>query len=185
MSLILSHKDRHIVFVSGIHGVGKTTLAKALAMASDYVSVSASELILKVKKTPVANAKRVDDIDSNQQHLLDGIDFFLGDGRYIIDGHFCLLDKNNAVAEIDLRVFSAMRPRAVVVVYDEIDDIADRLHGRDNLKIDKAVLEELQRRELIHGMFVATTLKVPFLTLQQTDPDRAVPEFLISLLKSV
>lgn len=63
-----------MIFVSGIHGVGKTYFCEMTRERLGIKFFSASELIAERKKQGFSPNKLVSDIDENQGFLLDAIE---------------------------------------------------------------------------------------------------------------
>lgn len=84
---------RQIIFVSGVHGVGKTTLCKKIASRYKIEHFSASNLIAKEKAEEHLQNKQVENITGNQDFLVTAINkYFKNETWYLLDGHFCLLN---------------------------------------------------------------------------------------------
>ena len=81
-----------MIFVCGIHGVGKTHYCKTLSKELELPYFIASDLLEKRKKQ-VYIEKRVQNIRENQEILIEVVKKIEQQIRnYILDGHLCLLD---------------------------------------------------------------------------------------------
>lgn len=156
----------NIIFLAGIHGVGKTTLSQQMTNGTEIKSVSASNLIKSSLKNINLNKKITDNIVKNQNHLLRAIEENLDpQSKYIMDGHFCLLNKNREVEKIPLSTFIDISPLAIIVLYDDLNKVFSRLQCRDKINVlDKKTLNAMQKCELEHGFFIAHSLGIPFLS---------------------
>jgi len=86
---------RKIIFIGGIHGVGKSTLRKKITNVMDIQSYSASSLIKSVSDLNFPSDKKIKGINKNQDLLIDAVDKYIDPNRYcLLDGHFCLLNQN-------------------------------------------------------------------------------------------
>src|SRR5262249_1164106 len=104
-------KNRNVIFVGGIHGVGKTTYCEKLSSDLNLKHYSASDLIKEVKRTNSVH-KNVKNIPQNQDILLDAIDkCFYENKWYILDGHFCLLNEQGSISPIPFATFQSIGPR--------------------------------------------------------------------------
>ena len=64
-------EKRRIVFIAGVHGVGKTTLCNELAARFNIEHFSASNLIAREKEEEHLRNKRVENIAGNQgEHVI-------------------------------------------------------------------------------------------------------------------
>ena len=59
-----------MIFISGVHGVGKTFFCDRVREATGIESYSASKLITQKKHSEFAKDKLIPDIDENQQYLI-------------------------------------------------------------------------------------------------------------------
>lgn len=155
-------RSNHLIFIGGIHGVGKTTTCKRLANALGAVHLQAGKLISKhLEKQP--KTKIVKNVDKNQGYLLFELEA-LSDLKkpLILDGHFTLLN-NNTIRKIPKKIFLKMKPSLVIVLTDAPARIAARLKKRDKLFYDIALLRKMQALEREHARSVADTLRVDYL----------------------
>lgn len=152
-----------IIFIGGIHGVGKTTFCQNLSFNLDMHHFSSSKLIADERENADQPIKNVFDVDKNQELLLRGLSKVLkrDDRWYLIDGHFCLLDYDNQVVDIPLNVFKSIHPKAIVVIFDEPKNIQKRLEKRDGVRYELNFLASFQEREICYGNYVAEVLQIP------------------------
>lgn len=81
-----------MIFISGVHGAGKSYFCKEVKNQLKLNAYSASKLIVDLKKEEFAKDKLIPDIDENQVCLLTAIDGLNeSEEQYLLDGHFCLL----------------------------------------------------------------------------------------------
>nr|WP_298655519.1 ATP-binding protein [uncultured Flavobacterium sp.] len=126
----------NIIFIGGIHGVGKGTICKKIASKTDLIHITASE-ILKWDEISSSDNKLVNNISSTQERLINGLKSLIkNDKRYLLDGHFCLLNSNGIPCKIDEDTFDSINPKIISIVIDDIGKIVDRLEKRDNKKYD-------------------------------------------------
>ena len=89
-----------MIFVCGIHGVGKTHFCRKLAEKTGRMVFSASSLIKRNVKDDFKE-KQVDSIQDTQTVLLNELrKLTLQTPDYILDGHLCLLDNKNKIHRI-------------------------------------------------------------------------------------
>ncbi len=156
--------DRKIIFVGGVHGVGKTTFCQAIASPLRLQHVSASELIYTGKQIYSTFSKRVNNIGKNQSILIAGIEKTIDRDRWwLLDGHFCLLNRQFVISDIPFPTFEAIAPKAILILYDDARKITERLVERDKEKYTHKLVVLLQERELEHGTYVAKSLNIPYI----------------------
>jgi adenylate kinase len=80
-----------VIFLGGVHGVGKSTLA-ALCKESGVEHLRASDLIKQASsEARFDERKRVKDVDGNQGILVRSLNARIdGGGKFLLDGHFTL-----------------------------------------------------------------------------------------------
>lgn len=155
---------KNMIFVGGIHGVGKTTFCNMIFDKYHLVSYSASRLISDAKKQEFGRSKRISDVDTNQDLLVDALeDIRFGDQWFLLDGHFCLIDKAGRIIRVPENTFQQLAPKAIIVLTNAIESIQSRLLGRDNLDYAEEFLKEFQDEELLYAEEVSKMLRVPYL----------------------
>lgn len=161
-------KDQ-IIFIAGIHGVGKTTLCHSISKELEINAYSSSDLIRKFKNID-DNEKIVESINSNQDILLESIKLNINEEKdYILDGHFILMDKDYSFKEVPLKTFIDIRLKYIVILYEDIDIIVKRLNDRDGSNYRKEFIEEFQRKEIDRGKEVAQSIGKPYIVINSSD----------------
>lgn len=156
------------IFVAGIHGVGKTYLAKRLPAGSGLMHTSASTLIKEERALPDWNAdKRVADVDANQVALAQAVARHNAGGTaLLLDGHFVLLGQEGQFIPLGVEVFRALNLRAVVLIETPPDVVAARrVTQRDELYRDSTWLTDFMNRERAQAELVCTELNLPLTVL--------------------
>lgn len=169
----------NIIFVGGIHGVGKSTICKEICNKLDINYLSASDLLKwkEVKENP--NEKNVIDIPQTQERLIQGLQSILKDDeKYILDGHFCLFDEYFQITRIPFKTFELIKPILITVVIGDIQLINKRLSERDAQTYSVANLQYMQDEEIIYSKEVADKLKIDHIEILVSQYDK-----LINLLK--
>jgi len=153
--------ESHMVFLGGIHGVGKSTICNEIFEGVGYQCVSASSLISAYGRKTDLN-KRVDHIEDNQLVLLEALNKAKAKNwRLLLDGHFTLINGQGEVEPIDVEVFRAMRPNQLILIKGKPDEIAERLQSRDKKSWSKSFLSKFQKAEEAHARYVAKSIGVP------------------------
>lgn len=159
-----SNKEGILVFVGGIHGVGKSTLcSSATCQEVGFVHLTASDLIRKASSgaSPWVD-KKVSDIGENQEVLANVLsELRHKDKKYVLDGHFTLLDGMGNFQDIPLATFKAIHPDRLIVITELPKIVAQRLKNRDEQNYDEKLLSEMQNAEILHAQRIGKALKIP------------------------
>lgn len=159
-----------MIFVSGIHGVGKTYFCEMTRERLGIKSFSASELIAERKKQGFSPNKLVSDIDENQRFLLDAIECLRRDeGEFILDGHFCLLDVQGQITRIQSDTYMMLKPDLMVLLTEEPEIIAERRLKRDGVKQETSEIQAFQDEEQQYAKEIAGWLNVPLIVSKGAD----------------
>lgn len=170
-----------IIFISGIHGSGKSTLGSNLSKALQIPCFSASELIYSAKNAISPIDKRVLNIDANQKSLLDALQS-IQENLIILEGHTCLIDSQNIIKRINLSVFKALDLVCVIFVKTDVQRSAIRLHARDGYKHSIKTLNRLQNEEWKYLQKIRAVKDIPIYIF---DPTMDVTEFSANLMKDL
>lgn len=159
----------NIIFIGGIHGVGKGTICKEIALKTDLIHITASE-ILKWNEISSPDNKLVNNISSTQERLINGLKSIIkNDKSYLLDGHFCLLNSNGIPCKIDEDTFDSINPKIISIVIDDIGKIIDRLERRDNKKYDINILDELQKMEIEYAKYLSKKYSITYIEIKNND----------------
>ncbi len=172
---------RSIIFVGGIHGVGKTYLCKSLEESLSFKHYSASQLIKSLKDgQSVSIDKRVANIDGNQQLLLTAIsEYIKPDVTAVLDGHFCLLNNKKKIEYIPVEIFSCISPISIIVLHDSIKNIGNKISGRDGVRYNYELLTTFQEKEIEYSQYIAQHLHIPYLVFDVADDIAEVEDFIL------
>lgn len=159
----------NLIFIGGIHGAGKGTICHKICEETDLVHITASE-ILKWDEISELDNKKVDDIQSTQNRLINGLKKIQKDGKsYLLDGHFCLFNSEGVVEKVPLETFEKIAPKMIAVVTTEVQKIKKRLEERDDTIYDLNVLKEMQILEKEYAQEIAVNFNVPFVEVKNED----------------
>lgn len=157
-----SQNSRNIIFIGGIHGVGKSTICQQLSSKYSIGHLSASGLI----KWAVSQEKKVDDIDANQDALIRGLESSVDyDKTYLLDGHYCLIDSESRIARIPELTFKKINPKLFVMTTADVEMIYQRLHQRDGAVYPYSIIEQMQREEKEYAKALAHALGKPLIMI--------------------
>lgn len=157
---------KNIIFIGGIHGVGKGTICNEIALKTGSIHLTASE-ILKWEEISDRDNKLVKNIASTQSRLIKGLENLIRtDEKYLIDGHFCLLNSDGIPSRIDEDTFDQINPKAIAIVIDVVEKIAKRLEARDGKIYDVKVLNELQQMEIEYAKYLSDKYSIPYIEIK-------------------
>lgn len=161
----------NIVFVAGIHAVGKSTACEAISVEFNIPHFTASQIIRAERSSAIpAASKLVTDVEENQRLLLQGISGLSANGGLLLDGHFTLQRQSDGGIEaISADVFREIQIAAIVVFIDEPAKIAKRMFDRDEVSLPIELIQTHQDAEVAHANDVASMLGVPIVVLSAFD----------------
>lgn len=162
-----------VIFVGGIHGVGKTTGCKVVAEELGIPHYTASQVIKGEKASAVAGqSKLVADIDENQRLLTQGVSKLIQGGRVLLDGHFTIRrESDGGIDAVHVDVFRNLHIEGIVTYMDAPGEIAKRMQLRDGVLLPAGLLQSHQDAEIAHAKHVAAMLSVPLVVLQAFDTE--------------
>ena len=148
-----------MIFISGVHGVGKSYFCDMVKAATGIESYSASTLITQKKHSGFAKDKLIPDIDDNQQYLLQAVNELKGSGQnFILDGHFCLLNATGDITRIPYDTFTSLKPDAIILLTEKSEVIAARRRERDGIGASIQEIEAFQQEECAYAKEVAADI---------------------------
>lgn len=144
-----------LVFVGGIHGVGKTTICQKAFAPLGYRCFTASSLIVAHGRRCDKN-KQVDNVPRNQAALIEQLaEEKRNHCRLLLDGHFTLLNSQGRIEPIDINVFEDMNPDKLILIKGDPNEIAMRLAHRDHQHWNTSLISEFQKAEEHHAALVS------------------------------
>lgn len=161
-----------IVFVAGVHAVGKSTSCKHVANKYGIAHFSASSLIKAEKQNAISSdSKAVTDVDGNQELLLKAVDRKLSQtvSHVLLDGHFTLINAIGSIESIDIELFYKLPLAGIVVYHDKPNEISVRMGERDGHTIQPSDIAYHQNLEIEHAERVSTELGVSIKILNAFD----------------
>ncbi|WP_186142536.1 ATP-binding protein [Burkholderia gladioli] len=172
------------IFLAGMHGVGKTFLAKPACERLGLLHATASQLIRDERGTASWGAdKRVNGIDENQRALIAAVSRIRATGRtLLLDGHFVLRGDDGEPVLLPAEVFRDLGCVGVVLLEARVEQIAPRLRNRGD---DSWTLQQIARfvaEESKHVERVCSLLNVQYRKVESPTPEY-FDEMIASLMK--
>ena len=151
--------ERNIVFVGGVHGAGKSHFLEVTKRSYSEIEIlSCSKVLGWVDPTE----KVVNNIADNQDILVGNLRKMVDvDKPYLLDGHFCLLNKDGEIEDVPLNTFQSINPQFIILIVEDVDIILDRLSTRDKRRYDSNTIKKLCDRERFAAYDVSERLGVP------------------------
>lgn len=157
---------KNIIFIGGVHGVGKGTICNEIAIQANIIHITASQ-VLKWNEISSIDNKLVSNISSTQERLLHGLKNLIEkDKEYLLDGHFCLLNSNGIPSRINEDTFDQINPKAIAIVIDSVEKIAKRLETRDGKIYDIEVLYEFQQMEIEYAKYLSNKYSIAYVEIK-------------------
>jgi len=153
----------NVIFLAGVHGVGKGYLGAPVAATLGMLHCTASQLIRdeKGRKTWSAD-KLVADVDDNQLALINAVNRRReSTASMLLDGHFVLRSGAGGLIRLDTDVFSRLRLSGVILLCDDSKIIAARLARRDGVSTSSESVAELASEEESHARAICCSLHIP------------------------
>lgn len=160
---------RNIIFVGGIHGVGKSTICANLKNDLSIDSLTASQLIRREKKALINQNKLVNDSLDNQIRLIKQLKEESSHKRLLLDGHLTLINKKHEVEDIPLSIFQQINPSHIVLITSSTESIIERLKKRDNKTYDFYLIDSMSKREKKQAERISKALNIPLYIFSSND----------------
>ncbi len=170
---------KKIIFLSGIHGVGKGYIKEEIKKEINIPIYEASDLI-RLNGVITDEKKKVNNVKFNQELLIKSVNNLTCE-TFILNGHTCLLTRNNKIESINISYFKRMNIIGIILLYDDIDIIEDRLYKRDNIYFEKNILNDLQNTELKNTKRLSDELGIPLLAFKNGDDIKTLINFITNL----
>ena len=170
-----------MVFISGIHGVGKTFFCNLLKEKYNIDCFSASTLISEKRKMEFSSDKFVLSIDKNHLFLLDAVnDLKALKKEFLLDGHFCLLNNAGKITRIPISTFIDLEPDVIVLLTEDPAIILERRFVRDGISQSIEEIELFQKEEIKYAKEVACQLHIPLLVSYGSKDIDSIIEFIMN-----
>lgn len=156
---------RNIIFIGGIHGSGKGKICEQIISNRKINHLTASE-VLRWTEISEQNSKEVSDIESTQNRLITNLNRIINeDETYLLDGHYCLLNKLGQPEKIPIKTFKDINPSKIILVVADSLEIKKRLENRDSKIYNLILIEEFQNLEISYAKDISKILSIPILLI--------------------
>jgi adenylate kinase len=175
----------NVIFLAGVHGVGKGFIGAPVAQTIGFTHLTASELIREEKGQATWRAdKKTSDLDDNQLALIRAINRRrLTNHNILLDGHFVIRNAQGRLSPLKTQVFKELRLTGVILLTEESDVIASRLATRDKKATNIGEISELTKAELTHAREVCRELGLPLAEIH-APTEKSVGDALKHLLEA-
>lgn len=151
----------NISFIGGINGVGKSSICKELCKTFPMEHLTASEVLRWKDLNSDSQNKNVTDIAETQDRLIVGLSKQIHPDRiYLLDGHFCLFNKDGGVENLPMETFIKINPISLNIILGDVERIKLQLEQRDKRPYSYELLSSMQDQELAYANEVSKTLGV-------------------------
>ncbi|WP_449603303.1 ATP-binding protein [Paenibacillus sp. Marseille-Q9583] len=174
-----------IIFVSGVHGVGKTYLCNSLKQQYQFSHYSASQLIAKVKHKTFNQSKRVGEIKENQDFLISAIaGLNLNNEVMLLDGHFCIVNQSSEIIRLPDVTFRKLSPVGIILLMENPHIVYQRLQQRDNVSaFDLNFIGKLQEEEKKYSEEISNLLNVPLYIYSSDENNVGLDKFINTIVE--
>lgn len=174
-----------VIFLAGVHGVGKGFLGAPVAKLLGMDHLTASQLIQQEKgRATWTEEKRVAEVDDNQLALIRAITRLHVSGkRILLDGHFVLRDSIGNLTKLSSDVFAQLHLTGAIVLTEDAEIISHRIAERDSVETNAETIVELAAAEALHAENVCLKLQIPLITIHSPD-EVTLMEAVTELLKN-
>lgn len=150
-----------VIFIAGVHGVGKSYFCSEVEKILGLPVYSASKLIKEIKQADVDIDKKVIDVKENQDYLITALNTIQTTSKTILlDGHFCLFS-DEGIINVPSETFEKIPLQGIFVLHDAAENIYQRLKARGNTSLSVDMISELQEKEMLQALLVASLVKSP------------------------
>lgn len=158
------------IFLSGIHGVGKSTLANKINNEFQIFKISVSDLIRQTGKRIEEKQKNTSDIDNNQLLWKKELNHLsIGNKLLILDGHFSLLDKKRKIVPLPFSTFEGTKMKKIILKKERPEIIQERLSNRDGILYSIEELTNFQQAEEERANLYSKISSIPIFTYDSDD----------------
>ncbi|WP_439479285.1 ATP-binding protein [Chryseobacterium aquaticum] len=166
------NNSKNIIFIGGVHGVGKGHICQIIKSYVNIIHLTASE-VLKWRDISATDNKLVQNISETQDLLIVNLEKIVEkDKQYLLDGHYCLLNKNGDSEKVPFKTFENLNLSKIVIVFEDAKTIKQRLEIRDGKKYNLNQITHFQNMEMNYAREISQKLNLPLLKIQSSNYDQ-------------
>ena len=162
-----------VIFIGGVHGVGKSTACSQAADNLSCLHVRASDVIRQERSNAIArHGKLVKDVNGNQELLLQGFERIKSSATtqcILLDGHYALRDSSRTIQLLPATVFQGLGLNGLVCLENDPSVIVKRINARDGSSISIEEVSKLQKFELKNAQTISNVLSLPLSILHENE----------------
>jgi len=160
---------KNIIFIGGVHGVGKGHICQIIKSNVNIIQLTASD-ILKWKDISAIKNKLVEAINETQDLLILNLKKIAGKEKdYLLDGHYCLLNQNGEGEKIPFKTFEDLNLSKLIIVFEDAKTIKQRLEIRDSKEYDLEQITHFQNMEVNYAYEISQKLNLPLLEIRSSN----------------
>lgn len=161
------------IFIAGVHGVGKTYLAKPAAARLALRYATASQLIREERGHASWDAaKKVDEVADNQAALIKAVERINACGQtLLLDGHLVLRKAVGEHERLPDAVFRDLGCSAIILLTCPVSTVLKRLSARGDVSWSEGEMRAFANAEHEHAETVASALHIPLTVLKTPSND--------------
>jgi len=156
---------KKIIFITGFHCTGKSTIGSGLSQLLKIAHYSSSQLIYK-------GLSGYADVDKplhlnfgfNQTVLLNELSRLTTEESIILDGHTCLIDEHRNLYKISLSFFKSLPISIIIAIKAKPEEISKRLYNRDNISMSSNIIKVYQETEVNYARLIAKKINAFYVT---------------------
>lgn len=168
--------SKRTLVLSGVSGVGKSTIVSELTQSLDFDHLQASALIrdfFQSKKNQIYTSEqlRAANIEENQLALSETLKALPSNKNYIFDSH-TVIDTSEGLVAVAPTIFEPATPKHFIFLFENPATIQQRRakdHKRERPARSAEQLTEYQNQALINCAKIATHFNVPMTVLSTSN----------------
>lgn len=168
------------IFLSGVHGVGKSTLLKKISKDKNIMIESVSGLIRQAGNEIEQSNKLTKNISNNQNLWKQELNkiILLDDKKLVLDGHFCLLNAEGEAVILPDNTFEGTKMSKIILKKEKPEIIKQRIENRDNIIWRIEMIRLLQDLEEKRAIFFSKKNDIPLFIFDNDELYRDLLEFI-------